>query len=119
MRLLGINLNKKKAAFVALTSIYGIGQKTSKNLLTKLNIEYSKKIENLSQQEESLIRQELEKSSMLIEGHLKKFEKLNIKRLIDIQCFRGKRHLRNLPCNGQRTKTNSRTVRKLKSINNK
>lgn len=117
MRLLGINLNKKKAIYIALTSIYGIGQKTSIDLLSKLNIEKSKKVELLTQQEESLIRQEIEKSSLLVEGYLKKVEKSNIKRLIDIQCFRGKRHLKHLPCNGQRTKTNSRTVRKQIGIN--
>lgn len=117
MRLLGINLNKKKAIYIALTSIYGIGQHTSISLLLKLNININKKVENLTQQEESLIRQEIEQSSLLIEGYLKKIQNTNIKRLIDIQCFRGKRHLKHLPCNGQRTKTNSRTVRKQTLIN--
>lgn len=118
MRLLGINLDNNKAIYIALTAIYGIGKVISNRILVKLNIPATKKVKDLTQKEESLIRQEIENSSLLVEGHLKKIEQKNIKRLIDIQCFRGKRHLRNLPCHGQRTKTNSRTVRKLKNVIN-
>lgn len=109
MRIAGITIPEKKRLEVALTAVYGIGRPRVKMILEKLNIDLGKKVEELSADEEKDIRREIE--AFKIEGDLRRDTQLNIKRLKDVKCFRGTRHLRHLPVRGQRTKTNSRTVR--------
>ena len=109
MRIAGINLPENKRMEIALTSVYGIGRPTAKNILSKLNIDHGKKSPELSADEEAAIRKEIE--AIRIEGDLSRDIQQNIKRLKDIKAYRGLRHMRHLPVRGQRTKTNSRTVR--------
>lgn len=114
MRILGLNLLDKKPIYIALTAIFGIGIKTSKKLLKKIDISYTKKVQDLSKFEEDKIKDTLEKENLILESNLKREIKQNKERLISIQCFRGKRLLKGLPTRGQRSKTNSRTTRKIK-----
>ncbi len=109
MRIAGITIPEKKRLEIALTAIHGVGRQRAKFILEKLNINLGKKVEELNSDEEKDIRKEVE--SFKIEGDLRRDKQLNIKRLKDIKCYRGVRHLRNLTVRGQRTKTNSRTVR--------
>lgn len=109
MRIAGINLPENKRMEIALTAVYGIGRPTAKQILSKLNIDLGKKTPELSADEEAAIRKEIE--AIKIEGDLSREIQQNIKRLKDIKAYRGVRHMRHLPVRGQRTKTNSRTVR--------
>ena len=109
MRIAGITIPEKKRLEVALTAVYGIGRPKAKEILNKLNIDLGKKAEELSADEEKDIKKEIE--AFKIEGDLRRDIQLNIKRLKDIKCYRGTRHLKRLPVRGQRTKTNNRTVR--------
>jgi small subunit ribosomal protein S13 len=109
MRIAGITIPEKKRLEVALTAVYGIGRPKAKEILNKLNIDLGKKAEELSADEEKDIKKEIE--VFKIEGDLRRDTQLNIKRLKDIKCYRGTRHLKRLPVRGQRTKTNNRTVR--------
>ena len=113
IRILGINLLKNKKIYIALTDIYGIGISKSLEILKKLNIYENLKVSELNKENISCLRDLLESGIYKIEGDLKRFNSLNIKRLININSFRGKRHIKGLPCRGQRTKTNSRTSRKI------
>lgn len=112
MRILGNNISNKKKIYIALTCIYGIGIPTSKNLLNKLNIDFNLKLPDLTERNLSDLRDIVENENLKLEGDLKRLISLNIKRLIDIQSFRGKRHLKGLPVRGQRTRTNNRTSRR-------
>lgn len=112
MRILGNNLSNKKKLYIALTCIYGIGIPTSKKLLAKLNIDSQLKLPDLTETNLAHLRDSLEKEDFKLEGDLKRMISLNIKRLIEIQSFRGKRHLKGLPVRGQRTRTNNRTSRR-------
>lgn len=112
MRILGNNISNKKKIYIALTCIYGIGIPTSKSLLTKLNIDFNLKLPDLTERNLSDLRDIVENEDLKLEGDLKRLISLNIKRLIDIQSFRGKRHLKGLPVRGQRTRTNNRTSRR-------
>jgi small subunit ribosomal protein S13 len=112
VRILGNNLSSKKKVYIALTSIYGIGIPTSKKLLAKLGIDPDSKVSELTDSSVSSLRDALEGDEFTLEGDLKRLVSLNIKRLIDIGAFRGKRHLKGLPVRGQRTRTNNRTSRK-------
>lgn len=112
VRLLGTNLSNKKKIYIALTAIYGIGIATSKKLLTTANIDPNIKVSELSDSDISKIRDLLENESLKLEGDLKRLISLNIKRMIDIGCNRGRRHLKGLPVRGQRTRTNNRTSRR-------
>ena len=103
----GINIPDNKHVDVALTHIYGIGRKTAQVICNKLNINYSKKVSELSENELDTIRDELK--SFQIEGDLRREINFNIKRLMDLGCYRGIRHRKGLPLRGQRTKTNART----------
>jgi small subunit ribosomal protein S13 len=115
--LLGHNLILTKKIYIALTSIYGIGFSSSLKILTELNINPHIKVANLTQNELFLLQNFFNNNNTFkIEGTLKQFNVLNIKNLISINCFRGKRHFKGLPLHGQRTRTNSRTVRKLHSL---
>lgn len=109
MRISGITIPENKRLELALTAVYGIGRTRAKTILNGLNIDIGKKVPELSSEEEKDIRREVE--SFKIEGDLRRDKQLNIKRLKDVKAYRGVRHLRNLPVRGQRTKTNSRTVR--------
>ncbi len=109
MRIAGITIPEKKRLEVALTAVYGIGRPKAKEILNKLNIDLGKKAEELSADEERDIKKEID--AFKIEGDLRRDTQLNIKRLKDVKCYRGSRHLKHLPVRGQRTKTNNRTVR--------
>jgi small subunit ribosomal protein S13 len=113
IRILGINLLQDKKIYIALTSIYGIGLSRSIQIINKLNINKDLKVSQLDKKNISDLRDLLESGSYKLEGDLKRFTNLNIKRLININSFRGKRHIKGLPSRGQRTKTNSKTSRKI------
>ena len=112
VRILGNNLANKKKIYIALTCIYGIGIPTSKKVLKKLNIDPNIKVSELNETNISSLRDILETEQFKLEGDLKRLVSLNIKRLIDINSFRGRRHLKGLPVRGQRTRTNNRTSRR-------
>lgn len=112
-RIAWVNLPNWKHVEIALTYIYGIGRTTSNMILEKLEIEKTRKIETLSEDELDKVREEIK--NYLIEWDLRRFISLNIKRLQEINCYRGQRHRKRLPVRGQRTKTNART-RKGKSV---
>lgn len=106
-RIAGINVPDHKRVVIALTSIYGIGKSRSKFICSSLKISKFSKISNLKENEIELLRSLI--SKFVIEGDLRREKTLNIKRLIDLGCYRGIRHRRKLPVRGQRTKTNART----------
>ena len=107
-RIAGITLPPDKRIEIGLTYIYGIGRSKSKAILEEAKIDMDKKVKVLTEDEINKIRQIIEKREK-IEGDLRKDVMMNIKRLIDIGCYRGFRHKRKLPVRGQRTKTNART----------
>ena len=107
-RIAGITLPPEKRIEVGLTAIFGIGRSKSNAILLEAKIDRNKKVKNLTEEEVNKIRQIIEKREK-IEGDLRKEVSLNIKRLIDIGCYRGLRHKRKLPVRGQRTRTNART----------
>ncbi len=109
MRILGITIPDNKRLEIGLTCIYGIGLSTTRKILRKVNIDAGKRARDLTPEEENKIRTVIE--GMKVEGNLKREVSGNIKRLKDIKTYRGIRHLKRLPVRGQRTKTNSRTVR--------
>lgn len=109
MRILGITVPNEKRLEISLTCVYGIGISTARKILDKVGIDQGKRAKDLTPDEENKIRSIIE--GMNIEGNLKREIAGNIKRLKDIKAYRGVRHLRRLPVRGQRTKTNSRTVR--------
>ena len=113
VRILGNNLPNKKKIYIALTSIYGIGISTSKHILNSLNINQDLKVSELNEENVSAIRDLLEASNFKLEGDLKRYISLNIKRLIEINSVKGRRHLKGLPVRGQRTRTNNRTSRRI------
>lgn len=116
VRILGTNLDSKKKLFIALTAIYGIGLSQAFKILLELKIDPLKKTLNLTDQESINLRTFLEGNTLLLEGNLKRYINQNIKRLIDVNSYRGRRHLSGLPVRGQRTRTNNRTVRKFKNF---
>jgi len=109
MRILGITLPDNKRLEYALTTLYGVGISRARAILEEAKIDRSRKADSLSVEEENAIRKLLE--DLKIEGNLKREIAANIKRLKDIKAYRGTRHMKKLPVRGQRTKTNSRTVR--------
>ena len=106
-RIAGVDLPRAKHAVIALTYIYGIGRSTAKSILDQTGIPHDKKIEALTEEEINAIRTIL--SGMKVEGAVRSEMQMNIKRLMDIGCYRGLRHRKGLPARGQRTKTNART----------
>ena len=106
-RLAGINIPDNKHAEISLTYIYGIGRKTARDLCDLSGVNRTTKVYELSEEDLDKLRAEIAK--MPVEGDLRRTNQLNIKRLLDLGCFRGIRHRRNLPVRGQRTKTNART----------
>lgn len=109
-RLAGVPLPKEKRIEISLTYIYGIGLTTSKKILERTNISPNKRTKDLTSEEVNKLREAIE-GKLLVEGELRSKVISNIKRLKEIDCYRGYRHGRGLPVRGQRTKTNSRTVR--------
>ena len=107
-RLAGVDLPKNKKAYVGLTYIFGIGEKSSIAILAKANVNPDKKVSDLTEEEIAKIRS-IMTSEYKVEGALRSEVQQNIKRLMDIGAYRGVRHRRSLPCRGQRTRTNSRT----------
>jgi small subunit ribosomal protein S13 len=107
-RISGIDLPKNKRGEVGLTYIYGIGVSTARRILNEAGVEWDKKVQEWNDDDLNKIRK-LISEGMKVEGELRSEMQLNIKRLLDIGCYRGLRHRRGLPVRGQRTKTNSRT----------
>lgn len=107
-RIAGVDLPSNKRLWVGLTAIYGIGQARALSLSAKANVDPTKKIKDLTEEETNRIRQAIEAEGR-VEGDLRKEIQMNVRRLIEIQCYRGIRHRRNLPVRGQRTHTNART----------
>lgn len=110
IRISGINLPDNKRIVIALTSVYGIGRPLSGRILKQLKINEGTKTRELTAPEEQALREYIEKN-IKVEGELKREVVMNIKHYKDINSYRGSRHAKNLPVRGQRTKTNSRTVR--------
>lgn len=109
-RFAGVDLPENKRVEISLTYLYGIGRTVSNKILEKIGIDKNKRMKDLTDVEINKLREELEKNHQT-EGDLKRVEGLNVKRLMEINCYRGMRHRRGLPCRGQRTRTNARTRR--------
>lgn len=112
-RIAGVDLPNKRIV-IALTYIYGIGPSTAKKIIESAGLDENKRAHDLSEDELGQIRDYLK--TILVEGDLRREVGLSMKRLIEINCFRGQRHRRGLPCRGQRTKTNARTRRGKKRL---
>ena len=111
VRLVGVDLPRNKKITYALTYIHGIGLTSAKKIVEQSKINPDTKTSDLSTEETVLLRQTIEANDFKLEGDLRRFHGLNIKRLSEINCFRGKRHRANLPVRGQRTRTNARSRR--------
>ncbi|WP_303674937.1 30S ribosomal protein S13 [Vampirovibrio chlorellavorus] len=109
-RIVGVDLPRNKKMLYALPYIYGIGLSLARKILQITKIDPDKRTDDLTESEINALRDEIEKNYQ-VEGDLRRSESLNIKRLIEINCYRGQRHKRGLPTRGQRTKTNARTRR--------
>ncbi len=106
-RIAGINIPDHKHSVIALTAIYGVGRQTASEICEKVGIQTSIKIKELTEEQLEAIRNVV--SKMTVEGDLRREVSMNIKRLMDLGCYRGIRHRRGLPLRGQRTRTNART----------
>ena len=109
-RIAGINLPTNKRVLIALTYIHGIGKVTSKRICDAAGVNVSTRVNQLSEQEVGSIRQHID-GNVVVEGDLRRERTINIKRLMDLGCYRGLRHRRGLPVRGQRTHTNARTIK--------
>ena len=107
-RIAGTDLPRDKRVEIGLTYIFGVGRSTSQRILRDLEIEMDTQVRDLTDSEVVKIRQYID-SNLQVEGDLRREVQMNIKRLVEIGCYRGMRHRRNLPVNGQRTRTNART----------
>lgn len=107
-RIAGVEIPSNKRVEIGLTYIFGIGRPKSRTILEKVKVDINKKVRELSTDEVTRIRKYIE-AEEVVEGDLKKRMNQDIKRLMDINCYRGRRHKRGLPVRGQRTKTNART----------
>ena len=108
-RIAGVDLPREKRVEVGLTYIYGIGPSTAKKILAATNTDPDTRVKDLTAEQEGLIREYLDKNNVIVEGDLRRNVALDIKRLVEVQCYRGVRHRKGLPVRGQRTKTNART----------
>jgi small subunit ribosomal protein S13 len=106
-RISGINIPPNQHAEIALTAIYGIGRSSAQKICDAAGVPYVKKIQDLSESELEKVREQV--ALLTVEGDLRRTTSLNIKRLMDIACYRGFRHRKGLPVRGQRTRTNART----------
>jgi small subunit ribosomal protein S13 len=109
-RIAGVDLPRDKRVEVALTYIYGIGLKSSQQILDESGVNPDTRVKDLAEDEVGRLREVIDKNYQ-VEGDLRREVQMNIKRLQEIQCYRGLRHRRNLPVRGQRTRTNARTKR--------
>lgn len=107
-RIAGVDLPRNKRIEVALTYIYGIGRTTSKDILNKASVDLNARSDDLTEAELAKIREIVDREHA-VEGDLRREVSMNIKRLMDLGCYRGLRHRKGLPVNGQKTKTNART----------
>ena len=107
-RIAGVDIPNNKRVEIALTYIYGIGRKSSNDILAQTGIDPDKRAKDLTEDEIAKLRDEIE-NSYTVEGDLRRDVALNIKRMVEINCYRGIRHRKGLPVRGQRTKTNART----------
>lgn len=107
-RIAGIDLPKNKRGVIGLTYIYGIGRSAAERILTGAGIDHNKKVQEWNDDEQTAIRNFITEN-VKVEGELRSSTQLNIKRLLDIGCYRGLRHRKGLPVRGQRTRTNART----------
>ena len=107
-RIAGVDIPNNKRVEIALTYIYGIGLKSAKDILAKTGIDPDTRAKDLSESDVAKLRDEIE-ASYVVEGDLRRDVALNIKRMVEINCYRGIRHRKGLPVRGQRTKTNART----------
>ncbi len=118
-RIAGVDLPVKKRIEYALTYIYGVGLKSSRDILAAVGISVDKRVNELSEDEAASIAKEIQKNFM-VEGDLRKKVAMDIKSLMDLGSYRGLRHRKGLPCRGQRTKTNARTRKgKRKTVGSK
>jgi small subunit ribosomal protein S13 len=106
-RIAGVNIPDNKHAVISLTYVYGIGRTTARQICAAIGVSEEAKISTLSEEQMDAIRAEVAKHT--VEGDLRRVISMNIKRLMDLGCYRGLRHRRSLPLRGQRTKTNART----------
>ena len=111
VRLVGVDLPRNKKIAYALTYIHGIGITSAKQIVELANIDSDTRISDLTTEESIALRSVIEESDLILEGDLRRFNGLNIKRLNEINCHRGKRHRNSLPVRGQRTRTNARSRR--------
>ena len=109
-RIAGVDIPRDKRVEIALTYIFGIGPTTAKHIISKTNVNPDTRVRNLTEEEVNRIRETVDKEH-IVEGDLRRQVSMNIKRLIEIKCYRGIRHQRGLPVRGQRTRTNARTRR--------
>jgi len=107
----GVNIPDNQRVEHALTQIHGIGEKTSKKLINEIGLKDNPRVKDLNEDDLARVRSAIDRDGVLIEGDLRRETQLNIRRLTDIQSYRGIRHRRRLPAHGQRTKTNARTNR--------
>jgi len=107
-RIAGIDLPRNKRIEIALTYIFGVGRSTSQQILSQAGVDYNTRSDNLTEEEVAKIRKVID-SEFKVEGDLRREVTMNIKRLMDLGCYRGLRHRRGLPVRGQKTKTNART----------
>ena len=107
-RIAGIDLPRNKRIEVALTYIYGIGRSTSREILAKAGVDFDTRTDSLTEEEGAKIRKLID-NDYKVEGDLRREVTMNVKRLMDLGCYRGLRHRRGLPVRGQKTKTNART----------
>ncbi|PID31151.1 MAG: 30S ribosomal protein S13 [Candidatus Cloacimonadota bacterium] len=119
-RIAGVDLPRNKRVEIGLTYIYGVGRSRSREILKKVNVDFDKKISDLTDHEVDAIRK-IVVNDYIIEGDLRTQTKLAIKRLMDLGCYRGMRHRKGLPCRGQNTKNNARTRKgkKKQAVKNK
>lgn len=108
-RIAGVDLPKEKRVEIGLTYVYGIGRKSANDILAKAGVNPDTRVKDLTDEEEAKIREVIDHDEYVVEGDLRRMVALNIKRLVEINCYRGQRHRKGLPVRGQRTKTNART----------
>ncbi|MDP0488068.1 MAG: 30S ribosomal protein S13 [Fusobacterium sp.] len=108
-RIAGVDIPRNKRVEISLTYIYGIGRKTSQNVLTQAGVDFDTRVKDLTEEELNKIRGIID--GLRVEGDLRKEVRLAVKRLLDIRCYRGLRHKMHLPVRGQKSKTNARTVK--------
>jgi small subunit ribosomal protein S13 len=109
-RIAGIDIPREKRVEIALTYIFGIGLTKSREILARARVSPDARVKNLTEEEVARLREFIDRN-VKVEGELRREVDMNIKRLIEINCYRGQRHRRNLPVRGQRTRTNARTRR--------